>query len=71
MCIRDRSSATFAILLPVTASLISTIERQPFIREAFQTTVMMVVITMLGAAMIAYLHKDVDTNTSHKQFEAN
>ena len=65
------SSATFAILLPVTASLISTIERQPFIREAFQTNVMMVVITMLGAAMIAYLHKDVDTNISHKQFEAN
>ena len=65
------SSAMFAILLPASVTVISAIDRQPFIREAFKATVMMVVITMLIAAIIAYLHKDVDIDSSSNQFEAN
>ena len=65
------SSAMFAIMLPSSAALISTIERQPFIREAFQVTVMMVVITILLASIMAYFHKDVDAENPSNQFEAN
>lgn len=65
------SSAMFAILIPAGITLMSAFDRQQFIKEAFQATVMMVVITILVASMIAFLHKDVETDPSDKQFEAN